>query len=130
MGLHADSGAWLPGAIPDPGAANVQLQLGEKPTARMPDKTINARDILQQPRGIALDAQGLIYVADAGHHRVAVLDQDGKLVRSIGKEGTGPGEFTSVEDVAIGPDNKLYVLELPGSRRGSMSSRSTASSTM
>lgn len=109
--LHTDAGAWLPGTISDPGNVNVELQLGNKPKVATPDKVINIHSDVKAARGIALDKDGNIYVADTGNHRVSVFDKDGKLVRTIGSEGTDPGQFGSPEDVAVGPDNLLYVLE-------------------
>lgn len=49
---------------------------------------------LQDPQGIALDAQGDIYISDRGHsHQVKVFSATGKLLRVIGKAGA-PGEGT------------------------------------
>ena len=39
---------------------------------------------------------GYFYMNDGGNNRVAVFGPDGKYVRSIGREGSGPGEFRSV----------------------------------
>ena len=48
---------------------------------------------LGEPRSIAVDAQGRIYVVDSKPATIKVFTPDGKLVRSIGHEGEGPGEF-------------------------------------
>jgi sugar lactone lactonase YvrE len=79
-----------------------------------PTRILEAHSDLQAPRGLAIDARGNLYIADTGHHRVVELDPQGKVIRTLGKEGTGPGEFGTVEDVAIGPDGMVYVLEAPG----------------
>jgi hypothetical protein len=39
-------------------------------------------------------AHGDILVADAGNHRVDVFNASGKKVRSLGRQGRGPGEFS------------------------------------
>ena len=52
---------------------------------------------------------GEVFVADSGNHRVAVFNQDGKLIRTIGSQGTGPGQFSGPNAVAISPDGGLYV---------------------
>jgi hypothetical protein len=43
---------------------------------------------LGEPRSIAVDDQGRVYPA-----MIKVFARDGKLVRTIGREGEGPGEF-------------------------------------
>jgi hypothetical protein len=45
--------------------------------------------------GIRLPDGGLL-IADRGENTVRVLDASGKLVRSIGRAGNGPGEFQSI----------------------------------
>ena len=48
---------------------------------------------LGEPRSIAVDAAGRVYVVDSKPAAIKVFTPDGKLVRSIGREGEGPGEF-------------------------------------
>ncbi len=45
--------------------------------------------VLSSPRDALLGADGLLYVADHGNERIAVLDEGGALVGSIGAEGVG-----------------------------------------
>jgi 6-bladed beta-propeller len=45
------------------------------------------------PHGLAFDQAGQIYVLDAGNKRIQVFDEAGSHVRTIGREGRGPGEF-------------------------------------
>ena len=59
---------------------------------------------------------GEVFVADSGNHRVAVFSQDGKLVHTIGSQGSGPGQFISPTGVAISPDGELYVSDFGNSR--------------
>jgi len=48
---------------------------------------------LADPGSIAVDDAGRIYVADKKPASIKVFTPDGKLVRVIGREGEGPGEF-------------------------------------
>ncbi len=40
-----------------------------------------------------VDEEGNIYVCDGGNRRVQKYDKNGKYVRTIGREGQGPGEY-------------------------------------
>ncbi|HUS15736.1 MAG TPA: PA14 domain-containing protein [Chloroflexia bacterium] len=107
--VHADGGIWQPGTITEPG--NVQAQLGEVPPATKPDAVVDTHGELKAPRSLALDAAGNLIIADSENHRIAVLDKGGALVRTWGKEGKTDADFTTPEDVALGPDGKIYVLD-------------------
>jgi sugar lactone lactonase YvrE len=112
--FRADGGLWPVGATNDPGPVRLPGDLGTPVKAVPPSSILDVHDTLKAARGMALDKDGNIYVADTGHHRVVELGLDGKVIRTLGKEGTGPGEFGTVEDVAVAPDGKIYVLEAPG----------------
>jgi DNA-binding beta-propeller fold protein YncE len=74
---------------------------------------------LQDPRGIAVDEDGRIYVTNDGAlQNVAVFSADGEYLRSIGKRGGRPrsGRFDSEgmlepAGCAIGPRGRLWVAE-------------------
>ena len=44
---------------------------------------------------VAFDGAGNLYILDYQASRVTVVDRTGSLVRHIGREGEGPGEFTA-----------------------------------
>jgi len=46
-----------------------------------------------QPYDVMTDDAGRIYVVDLGDVRIQVFDQAGTYVRTLGGEGSGPGEF-------------------------------------
>ncbi len=48
---------------------------------------------LGEPRSLAVDDQGRVYVVDTKPAVIKVFSPDGKFIRSIGGEGEGPGEF-------------------------------------
>lgn len=53
--------------------------------------------------GIAVDAAGRVFVLDRQGQDVRLFAADGSWVRTFGREGGGPGEFTSANGIAIDP---------------------------
>ncbi|MEO8189172.1 MAG: flippase activity-associated protein Agl23 [Acidobacteriota bacterium] len=66
---------------------------------------------LGEPRGIAVDRQGRLYVADTKNSRVQVFDSDGTFVRQFGSKGAGPGEFNEPCGIAVDPDGDVWVAD-------------------
>ncbi|PYU05059.1 MAG: hypothetical protein DMG33_12135 [Acidobacteria bacterium] len=58
------------------------------------------------PHNVAVDAQGLVYVADRSNSRIQVFDANGKFLRMWKSE-----ELGRPWGLAIGPDNLLYVVD-------------------
>ena len=67
--------------------------------------------VLKQPRDLAIDADGNVYVADFGNDRIQVFDSTMKFVRQWGQRGKLPGEFNQPSGVAIGSDGNVYVAD-------------------
>ncbi len=63
--------------------------------------TTDQEAILYRPLGCTIDDDGIIYVADSSNHRIAVFNLDGQYLRSIGREGDGPGEFRYPMSVSL-----------------------------
>ncbi|MEN6343127.1 MAG: 6-bladed beta-propeller [Methanospirillum sp.] len=68
------------------------------------------------PRGVVVDGEGLVYVADTDNNRIQVFSPDGRLVRSWGSQGTGPTQFVQPVPIIIGPDNNLSIGDLGNHR--------------
>jgi hypothetical protein len=58
---------------------------------------------------IAADSDGNLYVVDRVALRVQVYDTTGVHVRTIGREGGGPGEFRFPRQIAVSVTNRLVV---------------------
>lgn len=71
---------------------------------------------LKNPRGIALDATGNIWIADTGNDRLQKFNADGNLLQVIGRSGSGEGELRSPSGVAVSPKGNLMVADT-GNRR-------------
>jgi sugar lactone lactonase YvrE len=63
------------------------------------------------PRGIALDSDGNVYLADTGNHRIVKYGDAGAFVAAWGKKGKGPGEFIEPFGLAFDKDDNLYVAD-------------------
>ena len=60
--------------------------------------------MFRDPHGIAMDSQGLIYVADRGNNRIQVFDQDGELNKIWTQFGKPSGVF-------IDRDDTIYIVD-------------------
>ena len=61
------------------------------------------------PAGIAVAANGNVYVVDAQNYRVQYFAADGSFLGKWGSKGTGEGQFENPASVAISPDGTVYV---------------------
>jgi uncharacterized protein (TIGR03663 family) len=63
------------------------------------------------PKGIAVDGQGYVYVADSYNHRVQVLDANGRVLRQWGSEGSAPGQFQEPWGIAVDQQGNVFVAD-------------------
>ncbi len=63
------------------------------------------------PRGIAVDGQGRVYVADTGNKRIIVYDGSGNYITQFGGAGLDPGKFDEPVGLAIDDQGNLYVAD-------------------
>ena len=72
---------------------------------------------LFSPRGITIESDGTLYVADTGANRVMVFSSRGDLLRQIGRQGSDRGRFDQPGDVVIDAGGNLYVLDSVRNKR-------------
>jgi hypothetical protein len=65
---------------------------------------------------LAVDKAANIYTLDPKDVRIRIFDRNGKLLRSFGRKGQGPGEFSGPGSLRILPDNTLEVFDVLHSR--------------
>lgn len=68
------------------------------------------------PADLAVDAQGRRYVLDMGNHRIQVFSADGKFLKTIGRRGQGPGEFSAPNALELDAQGNLTVCETQAAR--------------
>lgn len=61
---------------------------------------------------VDVDSSGNLYVLDTGAKRVVVFDGDGRHLRTIGREGEGPGEIALPLGFSVLPDGTVFVDDL------------------
>jgi len=60
---------------------------------------------------IAVDDNGDIYAADSQATQIRVFDPKGKFLRTIGRKGQGPGEFTGIHSIQITANKELMLYD-------------------
>jgi tripartite motif-containing protein 71 len=77
------------------------------------------------PRGICLDRNGNVYVADSYNDRVQKFTPDGSFVTAWGTSGTGIGQLDGPYGIASDSLNNIYVVEEVNSRVSKFTSDGT-----
>ncbi|GAB4206291.1 MAG: TIGR03663 family protein [Roseiflexaceae bacterium] len=94
--------------------------IGNGQRAGITDGTVegNARQPLDffGPRGIAVDEQGRVYLADTGNKRIVVTDNTGNFLFQWGSKGNAPGAFNEPIGVAVDGMGRVYVADTWNSR--------------
>ncbi|MDF3043232.1 MAG: repeat containing protein [Thermomicrobiales bacterium] len=96
--------------------------------ARQPALTEFVREIplgeegASAPSGVAVAADGTLYVIDSLTDQIRVFDRDGTVIATWGETGARLGQFRFEDasgfwgDLTLGPDGNLYVLDTFNSR--------------
>ncbi len=97
--------------VQDTSARDYPGEAVELPAARVFGELGSGPGQLSEPRGVAADSRGNLYVADTKNSRIAVFDGTGAFLRAIGSRGNGDGQLNEACGVAVGPDGILYVAD-------------------
>ena len=63
-------------------------------------------------RSFDVDAQGQVYVLDDHSQEIHVFGPDGMLIRTVGREGAGPGEFERAAAVDVSRTGEIWVMQM------------------
>jgi uncharacterized protein (TIGR03663 family) len=69
------------------------------------------RGEFNEPRGLAVDKQGNLYVADTKNDRIQKLSPSGEVLAMWGGQGDQPGQFKDPHGIAVGPDGSVFVAD-------------------
>lgn len=70
-----------------------------------------------RPQDVAFLPDGRILIADGlDNHRVMIMDRDANYLGEFGGSGKGPGQFSGVHAVAVGPEGRIFALDRSGGR--------------
>src|SRR6267378_238902 len=81
------------------------MTLGKAGGAAEPDYFYQPNDVLVAPNGDIFVSEG----HGAGNNRIFKFSKDGKLIKTWGKFGTGPGEFDQPHALAMDSRGRLFV---------------------
>jgi DNA-binding beta-propeller fold protein YncE len=68
------------------------------------------------PRGLSIDAQDNLYVADTGGSRVVKLSPQGTKLQVFGTRGNGRGQFVEPTDTAADSSGYVFATDTPNKR--------------
>lgn len=112
---------WTYGAIPQQQETAETDPYAGKYFELTPDRVFgssgSAEGQLTMPRGLAVAADGSVYVADANNHRIQKFSADGAFLLSWGSYATAEGgnapggTFNEPWGVAVAPDGSVYVAD-------------------
>ena len=71
---------------------------------------------LQGPASVAVGPDDWVYVVEFDTDRVSVFDENGKCIKSFGKQGDKDGEFNNPHCIAVSDDVCVYVSDNDNNR--------------
>jgi sugar lactone lactonase YvrE len=66
---------------------------------------------MSNPVSVAIDAEGDVWVADKGNHRIEEFSSTGEYLSKFGSAGGGEGQLSQAEGIAIDPQGDIWVAD-------------------
>jgi len=63
-----------------------------------------------------VDRYGRFWLFEGQAQEIRLFDADGRFIRTVGRQGEGPGEFNRVIGMAWGPDDNLWIVDPSNNR--------------
>lgn len=79
--------------------------------ATVTESALTVSGTASEPEGVAVDANGNVFISDTGNDRIQRLDTDGKFVASWGTNGTGPGELIKPAQIQVDATGNPWVAD-------------------
>ena len=110
--------AWLLAAAPAVGQEVVELpaedrwlEAGFEELYRLGSMTGDDWEQFGDVRSVAFDGRGNLHIFDGQAQLVCVVGADGGLIRALGGEGDGPGEFGGAAAMSVFVDGRVVVMD-------------------
>ena len=111
--LACGDSAQAPGAAGGAGAGpDVMLTLATEDVYTAGAMEGEDWEIFGRIRSVAFDETGKLHILDAQARRVVVVGPDGSFLRTVGKPGEGPGEFSSLIGLVVQRDGKYAAINV------------------